>query len=57
MENNETVSQEKTFITHFEKENGRYAGPPIKARSWEEAEAEAKKILKVVGVLSPPTSS
>jgi hypothetical protein len=42
---------EKTFLTEYEGEDGRYAGPHIKARTWEEAKAKAKETLAVVGEL------
>jgi hypothetical protein len=51
MNKNEAKSQEKTFITEYETEDGKYAGPHIKARTWEEAEAKAKKTLVVLGEL------
>jgi|GEM_PF-4306178 len=28
--------EQKTFITEYEQEDGKYAGPHINARSWEE---------------------
>jgi len=52
MHTEETVSQEKTFITQYEQEDGTYAGPEIKARSWEEARAKAEKALQVIGELA-----
>jgi hypothetical protein len=43
MKKNDT---DRIFITEYESEGKRYAGPRIRARSWEEAEAKAKEAPK-----------
>jgi hypothetical protein len=43
--------KEKTFLTEYEGEDGKYTGPRIKAKTWEEAEAKAKEALTVIGEL------
>jgi hypothetical protein len=45
------VLDEKTFLTEYEGEDGKYTGPHIKARTWEEAQAKAKEALIVYGKL------
>ncbi len=48
------IAEEDTYITEVETTNGLYAGPTIKAKSFEEAEEIAKEkhgYLKVIGKL------
>jgi|GEM_PF-3622056 len=44
-------SEEKVFITEFEKNGEKYEGPQINAASWEEAQGKAKEAIIVVGEL------